>query len=109
MGWRPSATATSTRSFGTDLPYALSFGIVSAGEWSSNVPDRLVAEGRFGVMLGEDPHHARFAFEDVVNEVSMQDDWLRENRPVVTWPGGQFASGWTDTRPPARRRDARRR
>ena len=83
--------------FGNDLPYALSFGIVSAGDWSSNVPDRLVAEGRFGVMLGEDPHHARFAFEDVVNEVCLKDDWMRENRPVVTWPGGQFASGWTDT------------
>ncbi|MGZ4437596.1 MAG: ArgE/DapE family deacylase [Nocardioides sp.] len=82
--------------FVSDLPYALSFGIVSTGEWSSNVPDRLVAEGRFGVMLGEDPHHARFVFEDVVNAVAHQDAWLSENRPVVTWPGGQFASGWTD-------------
>ena len=82
--------------FGNDLPYALSFGIVSAGDWSSNVPDRLVAEGRFGVMLGEDPHQARFAFEDVVHEVAQKDAWLHDNRPVVTWPGGQFASGWLD-------------
>jgi acetylornithine deacetylase len=83
--------------FDNDLPYALSLGIVTAGEWSSNVPDRLVAEGRFGVRLGEDPHQARFAFEDAVNEVSLKDEWLRVQRPVVTWPGGQFASGWTDT------------
>ncbi len=80
--------------FGTrTLPYALSFGMVQAGDWSSNVPDKLVAEGRYGVMLGEDPRTARTAFEDAVTEASLKDPWLRENRPVVTWPGGQFASG----------------
>jgi acetylornithine deacetylase len=79
------------------VPYALSFGIVRAGEWSSNVPDRLVAEGRFGVQIGEDPRLARARFEDVVTEVAVKDPWLRENRPLVTWPGGQFASGSTDS------------
>ena len=77
-------------------PYALSFGVVQAGEWSSSVPDRLLAEGRFGVQLGEDPRLARARFEDVVTDVALRDPWLRENRPVVTWPGGQFASGSTD-------------
>jgi len=77
-------------------PFALSFGIISAGEWSSNVPDRLVAEGRFGVQIDEDPRLARARFEDVVTEVAVKDPWLRENRPIVTWPGGQFASGSTD-------------
>ncbi len=85
----------STR-FMSDLPYALSFGIVQAGEWSSNVPDRLVAEGRFGVMLDEDPRQARVAFEDAVTRAAVDDPWLHDNRPVVSWPGGQFASGWTD-------------
>ncbi|MEP7092028.1 MAG: M20/M25/M40 family metallo-hydrolase, partial [Nocardioidaceae bacterium] len=42
-------------SFVGKIPYALSFGIVQTGAWSSNVPDRLVAEGRFGVQIGEDP------------------------------------------------------
>ena len=79
-----------------ETPYALSVGMVQAGEWSSNVPDRLVAEGRFGVQLDEDPRLARARFEDVVTEVAVKDPWLRENRPVVTWPGGQFASGSTD-------------
>src|SRR3954447_15859562 len=73
-------------------PFALSFGVVRAGEWSSSVPDRLVAEGRFGVQIDEDPRLARARFEDVVTEVSVKDPWLRENRPLVTWPGGQFAS-----------------
>jgi acetylornithine deacetylase len=83
--------------FGSDLPYALSVGVVSAGDWASNVPDKLVAEGRLGVQLDEDPRHARIALEDAIAEVSAKDPWLRENRPLVTWPGGQFASGRTDS------------
>jgi acetylornithine deacetylase len=83
-------------SFVAAIPYALSFGVVRAGEWSSSVPDSLVAEGRFGVQIDEDPRLARARFEDVVTEVAVKDPWLRDNRPVVTWPGGQFASGRTD-------------
>jgi acetylornithine deacetylase len=86
--------------FVSDLPYALSFGIVSTGDWSSSVPDRLVAEGRYGVQIQEDPRDARARFEAVVAEVASADPWLREHRPVVTWPGGQFASGWTDPADP---------
>jgi acetylornithine deacetylase len=87
-------------SFVSSTPYALSFGVVSSGEWSSNVPDRLVAEGRFGVQIDEDPRLARARFEDVVTEVAVKDPWLRENRPLVSWPGGQFASGSTDVTHP---------
>lgn len=83
--------------FGSDLPYALSVGMVQAGDWASNVPDKLTAEGRLGVQLDEDPRQARLALEDAVAEVSAKDPWLRENRPVVTWPGGQFASGRIDS------------
>ena len=88
------------RAFVTDLPYALSFGVVQAGEWSSNVPDKLVAEGRFGVQIDEDPRQARQVFEDVVAQVAARDPWLQEHRPLVTWPGGQFASGWLDDHHP---------
>ncbi|MFP5253208.1 MAG: ArgE/DapE family deacylase [Actinomycetes bacterium] len=84
------------REFVGEVPYALSFGILKAGEWSSSVPDKLVAEGRYGVRIGEDPNAARIAFEDVVNDVAVKDPWLHDHRPVVTWPGGQFASGWLD-------------
>ena len=93
---RPSATATPTRGSSARCRTRSSVGMVQAGEWSSNVPDRLVAEGRFGVQIDEDPRLARARFEDVVTEVAVKDPWLRENRPVVTWPGGQFASGSTD-------------
>lgn len=81
---------------GSDLPYALSVGLITAGDWASNVPDKLTAEGRLGVQLDEDPRQARVALEDAVAEASHEDPWLRENRPIVSWPGGQFASGRID-------------
>ena len=37
------------------LAYPLSVGRVSAGRWSSSVPDRLDFEGRVGVPVGADP------------------------------------------------------
>ncbi|MDN3028880.1 ArgE/DapE family deacylase [Streptomyces sp. S.PB5] len=75
------------------IPYALSVGTVRSGDWASSVPDLLVAEGRFGVRLGEDPAVARAAFERCVAEVCAGDPWLRDHPVEVTWPGGQFASG----------------
>ncbi|MBM6401826.1 ArgE/DapE family deacylase [Phycicoccus sp. MQZ13P-5] len=78
---------------GTRLPYALSVGQVRAGDWASSVPDLLVAEGRYGVALDEDPQAAREAFVRCVAEAASGDPWLREHPPVVTWPGGAFAPG----------------
>ena len=75
------------------LPYALSVGIVRTGDWASSVPDRLSAEGRYGVRLDEDVAEARAALERAVAEAAARDPWLRDHRPQVTWDGGQFASG----------------
>ena len=78
---------------GYRLPYPLSVGRLTAGEWASSVPDRLVAEGRLGVALGEDPADARAALERSVAEVCAADPWLRESPVQVEWWGGQFAPG----------------
>lgn len=75
------------------IPYALSVGTVRAGDWASSVPDVLVAEGRLGVRIGEEPAAARAEFERWVGEVCGRDPWLREHPVQVSWPGGQFASG----------------
>ncbi|MGW7541431.1 ArgE/DapE family deacylase [Streptomyces sp. NPDC054770] len=75
------------------IPYALSVGTLRAGDWASSVPDLLVAEGRLGVLLDEEPAHARAGLERCVAEVCAADPWLREHPATVTWPGGQFASG----------------
>lgn len=75
------------------IPYALSVGTVRAGDWASSVPDLLVAEGRLGVRLDEDPAEARADLERCVAEACAADPWLRDHPATVTWPGGQFASG----------------
>ncbi|GAA4555347.1 ArgE/DapE family deacylase [Planotetraspora kaengkrachanensis] len=76
---------------GNPLPYPIEIGTMRAGDWASSVPDLLVAEGRLGVRLDEDPADARAALEGALADLA--DPWLRENPVTVTWPGGQFASG----------------
>jgi len=76
-----------------DLMAPLSIGVVRAGNWASTVPDRLVAEGRYGVRPGEPVTAARGAFETAVAAACAGDDWLAEHPASVAWPGGAFASG----------------
>lgn len=78
------------------VPYPLSIGMVRAGDWSSSVPDLLVAEGRLGVGIDEDPADARAELEVAVRAAAERDPWLRRHPVVVTWPGGQFAGGRFD-------------
>ena len=78
---------------GYRLAAPLSIGQLSAGDWPSTVPDLLVAHGRYGVLLDEDPAAARKAFEQRVAEVCSADPWLRSHPATVRWTGGQFASG----------------
>ena len=79
------------------VPYPLSIGTVRAGDWASSVPDLLVAEGRLGVGIDEDPVEARAELEVTVREASEQDPWLRKHPVVLTWPGGQFTGGRFDS------------
>jgi acetylornithine deacetylase len=73
------------------LPYPLLVGQLSAGRWSSQVPEELRFEGRLGVAVGASPARARADFERVV--AAATDD---DGPPVeITWTGGQFASGET--------------
>lgn len=74
-------------------PWPLAIGVVHAGDWASTVPDRLIAEGRYGVMPGESFDAAKAAFAEALAAASDTDDWLREHPPVLTWPGGHFAAG----------------
>jgi acetylornithine deacetylase len=73
--------------------YPLEIGVVRAGDWSSTVPDLLVAEGRYGVALNEPVEAARASFEAAVAAASAADPWLAEHPVEVEWWGGQFASG----------------
>jgi acetylornithine deacetylase len=75
------------------IAYPLSVGRLQAGDWPSSVPDRLVAEGRYGVRIGEDPAAARAELEAAVAEAAAGEPYLREHPPRVTWPGGVFRGG----------------
>ncbi len=85
------------RNFVSDLPYALSFGMVQIGRV---VVQRARQAGRRGPLRG--PHRRGPAarpgmlFEDVVADAASRDPGCTTTGRVVTWPGGQFASGWLD-------------
>jgi acetylornithine deacetylase len=76
-----------------DLPWPLSVGVVHAGDWASTVPDRLTAQGRYGVRVDETVEHAIAEFEQTVATVWAADPWLRDHPVHVSWPGGRFAPG----------------
>ncbi len=76
-----------------DLAYPIEVGMVRAGDWASSVPDLLVAEGRFGVALGESVEQARVAFESAVATACSADAWLRLHPVEIDWWGGVFAAG----------------
>ena len=94
---RPSATGTPTRGSSPSRALrAVDRHGSRPGSGPATCPTGWSPRDASGVQLDEDPRLARARFEDVVTEVAAKDPWLRENRPVVTWPGGQFASGSTD-------------
>ncbi len=70
----------------------LSIGTVQSGIWHSSVPDRLVAEGRYGVRVGETIEEAQAELAKSLQQVSSQDEWLSKHLPILEWIEGQFES-----------------
>lgn len=71
-------------------PNAICIGVVRAGEWASSEAEQLVAEGRYGIGVGEDPAIARTELEQTVAAAAAQDPWLRDHPPMLEWWGGRF-------------------
>jgi len=69
----------------------INVGVVRAGNWASTVPESLVAEGRIGLIPGEEVEPFRGLVEDRIAAVAGRDPWLREHPPELRWFGGQFA------------------
>jgi acetylornithine deacetylase len=82
------------------LPWPIEVGTLRAGDWASSVPDTLVAEGRFGVAIGEEPAVARRALEEAIAGAADDDPWLAEHPPEVEWWGGRFDPAVTDPADP---------
>jgi acetylornithine deacetylase len=76
---------------GLENKVPINIGVVRAGNWASTVPESLIAEGRVGLIPGEEVE----PFKDLVSQriaaVAERDPWLREHPPELTWFGGQFA------------------
>ncbi|MGA7671426.1 MAG: ArgE/DapE family deacylase [Nitrolancea sp.] len=73
----------------------ISVGIVRSGVWPSTVPESLVAEGRAGLLPGEDIGTFKRAMSARVAAEASRDPWLREHPPVLEWFSGQFAPAET--------------
>lgn len=69
----------------------INIGIVRAGSWASSVPEWLVAEGRAGLVPGEDLATFRTEVANEIARLADADPWLRNHPPQVTWLDGQFA------------------
>jgi acetylornithine deacetylase len=75
------------------IAYPLSVGRIRGGDWPSSVPDRLVAEGRYGLRIEEDPAAARAELQAAVAEAAADEPFLRDHPPQVIWSGGAFRGG----------------
>lgn len=73
----------------------VNFGVVRSGLWASTVPESLVAEGRIGLISGEEVEPFRDLVVERIMSVANRDPWLREHPPEIEWFGGQFAPAET--------------
>src|SRR5687768_287697 len=65
----------------------INFGVVRAGNWASTVPESLVAEGRIGLIPGEEIEPFRELVKERIGAVAEGDPWLKENPPLLEWFG----------------------
>ncbi len=70
-----------------DIAYPIEIGVVRAGDWSSSVPDSLVAEGRYGLALEEEIESAKLHFEQTIRTACESDTWLDSHPVEVEWWG----------------------
>jgi len=74
------------------LPYATIIGTVRGGDWPSSLPDRLVAEGRYGVRAGQTAAAAEVELRAVIDAACAADPWLRDHPAMLDVWGGRFSS-----------------
>jgi acetylornithine deacetylase len=74
------------------LPYPTIIGKVQGGEWASTVLDRVVAEGRYGVKLGQTWRDAEADLRACIDAASRADPFLRDNPVGLDITGGKFSS-----------------
>jgi acetylornithine deacetylase len=89
---RRNAAETDPLMTALGLPYPTIIGIVSGGEWASTVLDRITADGRYGVRLGQSPAEAEAELRAVIAAACAADGFLRDHPATVEITGGRFGS-----------------
>jgi acetylornithine deacetylase len=89
---RRNAAETDPLMTALGLPYPTIIGKVSGGEWASTVLDRVVADGRYGVRLGQTPAGAEEELRECIAAACAADAFLREHPATVEITGGRFGS-----------------
>lgn len=74
------------------VPYPSMIGIVAGGEWASTVMDRVVADGRYGVRLGQSPEDAADELRACVAAACDAEPFLRDHPAAVEITGARFGS-----------------
>jgi acetylornithine deacetylase len=74
------------------LPYPTIIGIVRGGDWASTVLDRVTADGRYGVRLGQTEADAEAELRACIAAACAADPFLRDHPATVEITGGRFGS-----------------
>ena len=89
---RRNAAETQPLMTALGLPYPTIVGIVAGGEWASTVMDKVTADGRYGVRLGQSPADAEAELRACVEAACAADEFLRDHPATVEITGARFAS-----------------
>jgi acetylornithine deacetylase len=76
---------------GIENKVPINVGVVHTGNWASTVPETLIAEGRIGLIPGEELDPFKRLVADHLSSVAEGNPWLRQHPPRLEWFGGQFA------------------
>lgn len=77
---------------GIGLPYPTIVGKVAGGVWASSVMDKVVADGRYGVKLGQSPAEAAEDLRAAIASACAADPFLAAHPATLEIYGAEFAS-----------------
>jgi acetylornithine deacetylase len=69
----------------------INIGVLRSGSWASSVAEWLIADGRAGLVPGENLSAFKVELAGEIARLADADPWLRDHPPQVTWLNGQFA------------------
>ncbi len=89
---RRNASETDPLMTALGLPYPTIIGTVAGGEWASTVMDRVIADGRYGVRLGQTPEAAADELRFAVADACGAHPFLRDHPATVEIVGARFGT-----------------